>query len=711
MTPDDIAHLVWSDSPAVSPDGTQVAYVVRSLDGGSNEYRSQIWLTAADGSARPRPVTSGRHRENEPCWSPDGTMLAFTAQLPADDGTPPDERQQSIQVLPFDGPGQAAVVASGQEELYSLSFSPDGRWLAYVTRTRDAGYEAKQAKDRAPRKIESLFATLDGEGFIVDRPEHVYVVPTNGSAAPRNLTPGSIPKSMPSWFPDSATLAVFVDPAGADLATHIEVISLDPTRSTDSTDSGDEESASWISAAGGYHAPSVAPDGTRVALIGYDDHLVYPQNSHVGLIGVEPLVTPHTGSGDTDRGARDDAGSEGGGTEGAAGRPEWITTAIDRTWDPLPGTRPAIWLSDDRLLAELEDHGSSHLYSIGADAEPELVAGGERMIASWDAAGGTIAFAATDPTMPTEIHSIIDGVERRLTDHTDAFCARVKPRAADRFTAPSAGPDGDVEVDVWLFTPHDFDPSQRYPMLVNVHGGPFTQYGDTFFDEVQLQCAAGYVVVLSNPRGGSGRDTAWGQAILGPKHKRKPGTGWGSVDFDDVMAVTDAALERCPSVDPERVGILGGSYGGYMTSWAVTHTDRFAAACSERSANNLLTLDYGSDASGFFWTEIGPTVYEDPEEYLRMSPISYVENLATPLLILHSEDDLRCPVEQANQLFVACLQMGKKDVEFHRFPGETHELSRSGSPTHRRQRAELILSFFDRYLKPADESDDSDSAG
>jgi dipeptidyl aminopeptidase/acylaminoacyl peptidase len=688
MNPDDIAHLVWSDSPAVSPDGANVAYVVRSLDGEANTYRSQVWLAAADGSSRPRPLTSGQHRESGPCWSPDGTMLAFTASMPTDGGAAGDEKQQSIQVLPFDGPGQSAVVASGPEAFHSLTFSPDGRWLAFVTRTRADGNDAKKDKDRPPRKIETLFATLDGEGFIIDRPEHVYAVPTNGSAEPRNLTPGPTAKSQPSWFPDSARLAVFVDPCDTSLATHIEVIPLAEQQS----DEPGTATANWLTAAGAYRNPSVSPDGNQVAVVGYDEHLVYPQNSHVGIVGGDPID-------DTDR--HDDE-------PGSPGRPLWLTTDIDRTWDPLPGDRQPVWLNSHELLASMEDRGDSHLYSIAADRAPKLVVGGERMIAAWDGAGGTIAFAATTPTMPAELHTVVDGVERRLTDHTDAFCARVNPRPAERFTALSgSGPSGNesdnVEVDVWLYTPHGFDPSKRYPMLLNVHGGPFTQYGNTFFDEVQLQCAAGYVVVLSNPRGGSGRDDEWGQAILGPKHKHKPGSGWGSVDFDDVMAVTDAVLERCPFVDPERVGILGGSYGGYMTTWAVTHTDRFAAACSERAANNLLTLDYGSDASGFFWTEIGPTVYEDPAEYLRMSPITYVENLDTPLLILHSEDDLRCPVEQANQLFVACLQRGKKDVEFHRFPGETHELSRAGSPTHRRQRAELIIDFFDRFLKPSDQ--------
>jgi dipeptidyl aminopeptidase/acylaminoacyl peptidase len=165
------------------------------------------------------------------------------------------------------------------------------------------------------------------------------------------------------------------------------------------------------------------------------------------------------------------------------------------------------------------------------------------------------------------------------------------------------------------------------------------------------------------------------------------------------MAVVDAALERHPSVDPERLGILGGSYGGYMTSWAVGHTDRFAAACSERAANNLLTLETSCDAAGWFHRRVGVTHLDAPDEFLRQSPITYVKNITTPVLILHSEEDLRCPIEQADQLFVA-LRMLDREVEYHRFPGESHELSRSGSPKHRVQRIEIILEFFRRHLSP-----------
>ncbi len=230
-----------------------------------------------------------------------------------------------------------------------------------------------------------------------------------------------------------------------------------------------------------------------------------------------------------------------------------------------------------------------------------------------------------------------------------------------------------------------------------------TQYGDQWFDEFQLWSSAGFAVVACNPHGSSGREDAFARAIRSPAAAIEPGTGWGGIDADDIVATLDAALERWP-VDPARVGLLGGSYGGFMTSWLLARTDRFAAGCSERAVNNLLSEEWSSDVGGHFWRELGVSHIDNPEEYLRMSPATYVKDLTAPILILHSENDLRCNIEQADALFVP-LRLLDRDVEYWRFPGEGHELSRSGSPKHRIRRAELIIDFFQRRLggQPATE--------
>jgi len=201
---------------------------------------------------------------------------------------------------------------------------------------------------------------------------------------------------------------------------------------------------------------------------------------------------------------------------------------------------------------------------------------------------------------------------------------------------------------------------------------------------------AGYAVVYVNPRGSRGYSEAFARAVVGD---------WGGGDYADVMAGLDEALRRFDFLDPARLGVMGGSYGGFMTSWIVGHTNRFKAACSERAVNNLASEDWTSDIATAFRFDFGGMWFDEPDEYRRMSPITYVRDVETPLLIIHSEDDLRCPIEQAEQMFVALRLLGK-DVEFYRFPAEGHELSRSGSPVHRIQRAELILDFFTKHLSP-----------
>jgi dipeptidyl aminopeptidase/acylaminoacyl peptidase len=352
--------------------------------------------------------------------------------------------------------------------------------------------------------------------------------------------------------------------------------------------------------------------------------------------------------------------------------------------------REPVWLGNDRVMFAAEDRGNDVVFTVPRDGSerPRRVRSGTYRIAGYDHAGGVGVHARSTTTTLTDLFVR----NKQLTTHGDAFVRDRELVEPERFVATSK--DGS-KVEAWIMRPVGFQRGKRYPVLLNIHGGPFTQYGNGFFDEFQVYCNAGYVVVYSNPRGSSGYSQAWGAAING---RSLGGSGWGSVDYEDVMAVTDEALRRYTFCDPKRLGVMGGSYGGYMTSWIVAHTNRFKAACSERAVNAWHSMHGSSDFGWPFKAQFGTSVYDAPDEWAQISPITYAKHIRTPLLILHSENDLRCPIEQAEQLFTI-LRLLKRDVEFVRFPAESHELSRSGSPVHRVQRFEVVLDWFDRKLK------------
>jgi len=648
-----IGGVVAAAAPAVSPDGTQIAFVVSTVDFTKNRSRAQLWIAAADGSRPPRPLTNGEKNDSQATWSPDGSSLAFVSSRSDKKG------EATLHILPMDGPGELRTIATMKDGVGDVSFSPDGSMVAFISRTQDERYAAEDESWQAPRKIERFFSKLNGEGWIFDRPAHVYVVPADGTASPRNLTPGPFQHDGTSWLANGSgviTAGQRHDTWDLDLAADLYIVALDG------------EITELTHQTGNYFLPSVSPDGTRVAFIGSDDPTTDPQNAHVGVITL------------------------------ATGDRQWVSKDLDRTFVTTSGPVAPVWVGHDSLLASAEDRGTCHVYTISDSAAhpPSAITTGARWVRSWDYANGTLAFVVSNVDTTPELYASVGGVETRLTHLGDTYKATVKPLPWEHFLVPTI--DATLEIDAWIMRPVDFDPAKSYPVILNVHGGPHTQYGETFFDEAQFQAAAGFVVVMSNPRGASGREQSWGQAILGPKHPVAPGTGWGSVDVDDVLAVLDAALDRYPFCDRNRVGMQGGSYGGYMaTMLAGLHGDRFKGICSERAVNNMLSEEWSSDIGSVFRVEHGPSHIEAPEEYERMSPIRHVRNITVPMLIIHSEEDLRCPISQAEELFMA-LRMLRRDVTFYRFPGETHELSRAGSPVHRRQRAEIILDWFSEKL-------------
>jgi dipeptidyl aminopeptidase/acylaminoacyl peptidase len=651
MRPEDVYALTSVGDPRISPDGQSVAYVVTRVDEEANAYRSAIWVTPLDGSAEPRQLTSGARSDHSPRWSPDGRWLAFVSNR---DGEDEKKAHGELYVLPADG-GEPRRLTEGKEGVDSIAWSPDSSRLAFTRRVRDAAYDEEDDRKRAPRRFDRVFFKLNGVGWVGDRRNHVFVVGLEGEDE-RQLTNGDSENSEPRWSGDGKRI-VFTSMRG----DRWDVVFVEALYELD-VDADGAEPRRLSQTDESANAASFSADGSRIAYVHTPEDGTYPHHSQIAVIRADG----------SDR--------------------RILTTSLDRQCAPFPLGREPVW-DGDRIAFGVEDGGNVHVYTVAADGsgEPELLVGGEQTTGLYDLAGGAVVYTASTHKRP---HELFAGDGKRITAVSDDFVAGREFSDVERFTAVSA--DG-TEVDAWLVRPPDFDESRRYPVLITIHGGPFSQYGTGFFDEVQVFAGAGYCVLFSNPRGGSGYSEEWGRAIRGSGNGTGP--GWGSVDYEDVMGVVDTALEKFPFLDAERLGVLGGSYGGYLTSWIIGHTKRFKAALSERAVNQLVSAFGSSDLFWVFERQFGGPMWENVDAWLRMSPTTYAGEMDTPVLIVHSENDLRCNIEQGEHLFTL-LRLHGKEVEMLRFPAESHELSRSGSPIHRVQRFDAILEWFGRYLEP-----------
>jgi hypothetical protein len=338
----------------------------------------------------------------------------------------------------------------------------------------------------------------------------------------------------------------------------------------------------------------------------------------------------------------------------------------------------------DRVYFTASGPGTTGIYSVDLAGNVRAEVVGERRVFDFDVSGGVIAFAASEPSDPGELHVLMQGAEARLTD--------LNPWLRDRFIAlpeehSFTAPDGWV-LQGWLLKPPGFDASRAYPLVMMVHGGPHAEYGYAFFHELQILAGMGFLVFYMNPRGSDGYGELFRRAVV---------RDWGGADYVDLMSSLDQLIKRSGNVDTSRMGVGGGSYGGYMTNWIIGQTDRFAAAVSMRSISNLVSEYAQHDIVLWGQLELGPPPWDDPDELWKRSPIRYVSKVKTPLLLTAGEMDLRCAMSQSEEMFGALRVLGKT-VELVRFPEETHDLSRIGRPDRRVERLRRIAAWYQRYL-------------
>jgi dipeptidyl aminopeptidase/acylaminoacyl peptidase len=575
------------------------------------------------------PFTMGPG-DTAPRWSPDGTRLAFQRSA---DGEP-----AQVAIIPTDG-GEAQVVTSFEEGVEALEWSPNGDRLVVVAVTFVDDWAELDEDERSlrPRRIKSVpyrFDTRAG-GWIHDRKRHLWIVDPDGEADAQCLTPGDFDEEFPAWLPRGDRVAFISDrDPRQGLVSGNDVWEVD-------VESGE---LSQVTGRGFWNFVSYRPDGTLHLLGNTESN--YPVVARLYRREEDGTLTDLTGH-------------------------------LDRSSVSLAAGPAAIRWDDDTALVGFEDSGRFGLIGVAADGTVDTLVSGDKVVTGFDGADGRLVHTASGWDSPGEV--ISDGTP--LTHLNDTHLDLVVP---DHFRVDSEG----HEIDVWVYMP---DGDGKVPLLLNIHGGPASQYGFGFFDEFQVYAGAGYGVVACNPRGSAGRGADFVRAVVGE--------GWGEVDHADIDAAVDAAIERHDRLDPGRMGVMGGSYGGFMTAWIIGREDRWKSAVVERALTSWTSFSGTSDIGGTFPENYTGEAYPDAwDTWWRLSPLALANNVTTPTLVVHSENDYRCPIEQAEQYFMALLRNGTT-AEFLRFPGEGHELTRSGKPRHRVERFEAILDWHARHLQ------------
>jgi dipeptidyl aminopeptidase/acylaminoacyl peptidase len=678
ITDKDLFRFQWIGDPQVSPDGSHVAFVRVTVNEKRDNYDTSLWIASASGPVAPIRLTNGKH-DVQPRWSPDGKWIAFIRGAEPKDGKP---QPGQLALLSLAG-GEAWVITDLPRGASDPVWAPDGKHIAFLSDTnaddlvkkqkKDTGAEAEHESD--VKVITRAIYRFNGQGYLDPKHhKHIWIVevPTtsDGKSTPKQLTDGSFDESEPSFAPDGKNILFHTDrnPEPYYDLPKSEIMSI-PTAGGTAQLLATVHLGDIIGGIGGM---TLSPDGKRLAFVGAVQQPVrsYSQPD-MWVLDLGAKAEPVNLSAKYDF---DVASGVGGDNRAPRGS----------------GHSTSFWSKDGTHVVDVAaKQGRAVLVSIDAKSgEVTELTRGDQAVEEFavSADGNTVVLNVSTPTMLDELFVLNqDGSQRQITNLNAALFSDLNLTEPEQIWYTSF--DG-KKIQAWIQKPPDFDPAKKYPLILNIHGGPHSAYGWVFDHEFQWMAAKGYVVLYPNPRG----STSYGQEFGNIIQYRYPGD-----DYKDLMAGVDEVLKR-GYVDPNKLGVTGGSGGGLLTDWTVGQTHRFHAAVSQRDISDWTSWWYTADFTLFQprWFKAPP--FDDPQDYIKRSPITYIKNVDTPMMFILGDVDWRTPPGSGGeQMFRALKYMHKPTVMVH-FPGESHELSRSGQPWHRVERLDHIVGWFDKWL-------------
>jgi dipeptidyl aminopeptidase/acylaminoacyl peptidase len=650
ITADDYYAYHFASDPRISPDGKQVVYAVSRVDRARNRRVPSIWITTADGSGTPRELVGEAWNPGAPRWSPDGRTISFSSSRASTDSSVTTGRQESaparsqLWTVPSEGgtPRRLTNIANG---VSGCSRSPRGDRFVCLVRTGPSDSLNTGPNRSDVRHYSHISYKFNDTGWFDDKRSHLWVIDAASGSGVQITSGDDWNDTDPQWSPDGTEIAFVSDRSGKEY---------DESRSRDvwTIPVGGGSLTKVSPSTGRNTSPVWSPDGRTVAYL----------NSVDEDAAAVVLLAPARG-----------------GSARAA--------AVGLDLNPVN----LQWGDDGRALYfETVTRGENHLYKIDVQlGGVSAVTSGPRSVHGVDVgrARGPMVYLANDFKHLDDVYAAgIDGrEERKLTDLNGVLWKNLDLASVERMRYKGA--EG-WDVDGFLVRPLGWKPGVKYPMILSIHGGPAGQYGVDWYNEFQVDAAKGYAVFFTNPRGSTG---------YGQKFERGIANQWGGNDYIDVMNGVRAVLTANPWIDTARLGVTGGSYGGYMTNWIVGHTSLFRAAVTLRSVVNFISDDGTRDGAYGHERDFGGDVFEKFDLYWDRSPLKYAKNVTTPILILHSDMDFRVPLEQGEQWFRALKHYGK-DAEIVMFPRENHNLTRTGEPKHIVESLNWQLYWFDKYL-------------